>query len=273
MRSCIFNYNVGDGVYSEGAIAVNWFSCDFSQTTASAKANTGNGVRISNNTAGNGPYTFTGCWFENNKSNGISVAVNSTVNCVGCYFVGYSGSGSQQWGLSCGAQTSILGCVFAGHYLGSIDNRYGSPLFWSPTSCTDATFVKLNNGGNIPLAAAQGGGTIGYSNIRGRSFQTLGANGAVTINATLGETFEITLAANATSSTISNPGGQGQRLTIEWIQDATGLRTYVWPTNCRFAGNAAPTATTTAGYKDSVTFEFNGTVWTEIGRAIGVPNS
>lgn len=79
----------------------------------------------------------------------------------------------------------------------------------------------------------------------------------------------MTLAANASSSTITG-GIVGQVLTIEWIQDATGGRTYVWPTSCKFAGGAPPTASTAAGYTDSVTFRYDGALWKELARAVGV---
>lgn len=100
--------------------------------------------------------------------------------------------------------------------------------------------------------------------------QTLAANGAVTLDASLGGIQAVTLAANATSSAIVNPQIAGQLLTVEWIQDGTGSRTYVWPTNCKFAAGTAPAASTAAGDTDSVTFRWDGTNWKETARAIGV---
>jgi hypothetical protein len=79
----------------------------------------------------------------------------------------------------------------------------------------------------------------------------------------------VTLGANATSSTITNPS-TGQRLTIAWAQDATGGRTYAWPTGLKFAGGAAPTASTNAFYRDVVTFTYDGSFWVEAGRAVAV---
>jgi hypothetical protein len=99
--------------------------------------------------------------------------------------------------------------------------------------------------------------------------QTLAVAGAVTIDASLGNAQIITLGANASSSSIISPG-IGQNLTIEWLQDGTGSRTYAWPANCKFAGGAAPAASVTANYKDSVTFRYDGTNWTEISRAVGI---
>lgn len=101
-----------------------------------------------------------------------------------------------------------------------------------------------------------------------RSAQTLAANGAVTMSASTADIHPITLNANATSSSITG-ATSGQRLTIRWIQDATGGRTYVWPTNCKFAGGVAP-SDTTAGTRTSVTFEYDGTNWIEASRAVAV---
>jgi hypothetical protein len=108
-----------------------------------------------------------------------------------------------------------------------------------------------------------------------RKTQTLAANGAVTIDASLANYHDITLQANATSSTISFSVQSasdyiGMELSISWRQDGTGSRTYVWPSNCKFAGAAAPTPTTTANRADIVTFRFDGTNWNEISRSVGV---
>jgi hypothetical protein len=98
--------------------------------------------------------------------------------------------------------------------------------------------------------------------------QTLSSNGAVTLNANLGDVQAVTLQANATSSSITNPS-TGQRMTIRWIQDATGGRTVSWPTNCKFAGGSAPSSTT-ASKATSATFEYDGTNWIEVCRAVAV---
>jgi hypothetical protein len=102
-----------------------------------------------------------------------------------------------------------------------------------------------------------------------RVSQTLAADGAVTIDAAAGNVQSVTLGANATSSTITNPS-TGQRLTLSWWQDATGGRTYAWPTGLKFAGGAAPAASTTAFYRDVVTFAYDGANWVETGRAVAV---
>ncbi len=104
---------------------------------------------------------------------------------------------------------------------------------------------------------------------RKRVVQTLAANGAVAVDANAGDIQSITLQANATSSTITG-GAVGQRLTITWIQDGTGSRTYAWPATCKFATGSAPAAATAANHRDSVVFEYDGANWFETGRAVAV---
>jgi len=112
----------------------------------------------------------------------------------------------------------------------------------------------------------------GKALIGGYGYSTLAANGAVSIDVSLGNVFVVTLNANATSSTITgNSGSLGQILTISWLQDATGGRTYVWPTVCKFAGGVAP-SDTTPSKRTSVTFYTDQTNWYEISRAVAVPS-
>lgn len=96
--------------------------------------------------------------------------------------------------------------------------------------------------------------------------QALASNGAVTVDASLGSTMAVTLNANATSSSITNPF-TGQRLVIRWIIGVGGGFTYVWPANCKFNGGSAPTPQTGAGNIDQVMFEYDGTNWRELCRA------
>ena len=99
--------------------------------------------------------------------------------------------------------------------------------------------------------------------------QTLTVSGAVTFSAAAGNVQAVTLSANAASSAITG-AVTGRELTIQWVQDGAGSRTYVWPTNCKFVGGTYPSASTTAGYTDSVTFIYNGTNWLEKARALAV---
>lgn len=78
----------------------------------------------------------------------------------------------------------------------------------------------------------------------------------------------VTLYANATASTLPS-GIDGQVYTVTFKQYTAGGKTYVWPTNCKFAGGAAP-SDTTVNRETSVTFRYNGGLWYEISRAVAV---
>jgi hypothetical protein len=93
-------------------------------------------------------------------------------------------------------------------------------------------------------------------------FQTLSSAGAVAIQG-VAEYAKITLQANCTSSSVTNLY-PGQCVTISWVQDATGGRTYAWPSNCVFANGTAPAASTAANAVDSVTFYYDGTSLIEV---------
>lgn len=102
--------------------------------------------------------------------------------------------------------------------------------------------------------------------------QTLAANGNVNFDSRYGQVYVETLNANATSSAITSTPADGQHMTICWKQDGTGGRTYVWPTNCEFAANTAP-SDTTLSTQTTVTFFWNSTDarWIEISRSVAVP--
>lgn len=130
----------------------------------------------------------------------------------------------------------------------------------SPINFQSGGYITVSNpsAGNIqfnfsgPLAVANGGtglttlGTNGQclsSNGTAMVWQTCGSGGgspwgvnAVTFsatpvfNASLGNVQKITLTGNVTSSTLTNAVA-GQLITFDVCQDATGGRSFVWPTN------------------------------------------
>lgn len=121
-----------------------------------------------------------------------------------------------------------------------------------------------------------GDGTVwvyGTTSTHGLVAQSAGAVN-VTVDASTGNTQRVNLTANqgGNTTTITNPK-TGQRLTLQFVQDGTGSRTYAWPTNVRFAANTAPAASTGANRMDSVDFVFDGSLWEEVGRAINVPTT
>lgn len=105
-----------------------------------------------------------------------------------------------------------------------------------------------------------------------RTAQSVGSAN-VTIDASTTNCTVITLTANqgGNTTTITNPT-DGQVLTIQWKQDATGGRTHSWHPDVWWAGGAAPNATTTAGHRDSVTFTYDAVAsrWIETSRSLDI---
>lgn len=101
----------------------------------------------------------------------------------------------------------------------------------------------------------------------------MGSTGSLTFDVQLGNTFVVSMTGNVSSSSfaVSNVAGAPQ-VTIVVAQDATGGRTFSWPSNCRFAGGAAPTDTT-ANTSTAVTFRFDlgAAKWYEVSRSVAVP--
>lgn len=62
------------------------------------------------------------------------------------------------------------------------------------------------------------------------SFTNVAFSSTPTFDGSLGNSFKITLTGNVGSSTLSNVA-DGQLLLFEIIQDSTGNRTFVWPSN------------------------------------------
>jgi hypothetical protein len=96
------------------------------------------------------------------------------------------------------------------------------------------------------------------------------AAGTYTPDWRLGQRHFITMPAG--NITIAAPvnGKNGARLDLVIIQDAVGSRTVTWNAAYHFAGNTAPTLTTTASRRDTFCFIYNGTFWEEASRALNV---
>lgn len=95
--------------------------------------------------------------------------------------------------------------------------------------------------------------------------------GALTLDLTAGNAFEVSLTGNVTTLTISNPPTSGTlgKFVLILTQDATGSRTVTWPASVKWEGGTAPTLTTTASRSDILVFITTdaGTTW--YGNVIG----
>lgn len=96
--------------------------------------------------------------------------------------------------------------------------------------------------------------------------------GTITFDASQYESAIVSLTANATGFTINNQVPM-QEVTITFVQDATGGRTYTFPTSARFNGGSAPSGTT-ANTRTTVRLRWDNVQarWFEISRSEAVPN-
>jgi hypothetical protein len=86
--------------------------------------------------------------------------------------------------------------------------------------------------------------------------QSVTFNATPTFNSSASTLFRMTLTGNVTSSTISN-AATGRIIYFNICQDATGSRTFAWPTSVL----TSPTVGTAASFCTSVGFIYDGTNW------------
>lgn len=208
-------------------------------------------------------------WIEGNSySNYPPKSVNGTI--PGGSFVREPNAGMAEY-VSAGTPHSHIGDI-AGR---AVD-------IYSVIGETQARFILESDGtmvwgsgaaagdSNLARTAAGAMKLTGKALIGGFGQLVQAAAGAAVIDVSSGNVFLITLNANVTSSTITgNSGSLGEIITISFLQDATGGRTYVWPTTCKFVGGVAP-SDTTASKRTSVTFYTDQVNWYEISRAVAV---
>ena len=87
--------------------------------------------------------------------------------------------------------------------------------------------------------------------------------GAVTLNLSSGNVFNLTLTGNVTFTFSGATAGKACSFTTYLKQDATGSRVVTWPGSVNWAGGAAPALSTAANSLDIVVFETldGGTNW------------
>ncbi len=133
--------------------------------------------------------------------------------------------------------------------------------------------VKLGVDATGSLQVTDNGPTVGASGALfkqtwayqycGKS-QTASTSGAVTIDPTAGEIYQLTATGNITGLTLT-AGAAGQRMTLLLVQNHAATATWVSTiTNCKLAGGSF-TKTTSADAIDSLSFISNGTSWYQVG--------
>jgi len=136
---------------------------------------------------------------------------------------------------------------------GSITNNYG--LYIAAQTTGSTLNYQLYSAGTAPsyfagpITAAKLTATTGVFGLNVVTFSS-----TPTFDANLGNTQKITLTGNVTSSTLSNASA-GQSLDFIICQDATGSRTFVWPTNVKGGMTIGSTLSTCSAQN----FIFDGT--------------
>ena len=144
---------------------------------------------------------------------------------------------------------------------------YGGLLWGRGNAALDTRFSR--GAGNTPSWVANA------AILKRVATQTLSATGPLTVDCRTADVFQVTLSGNATATTLYVPvteTGYAQEIELSLIQDATGARTWVPPTNVMWASGTAPTLTTTAGARDIFKLRYDAATskWVELGRSMGV---
>ena len=84
--------------------------------------------------------------------------------------------------------------------------------------------------------------------------------GALTINCVDSNVFYVSMNANVTTLTLSNPS-DGQTINVFLTQDATGSRTMTWPASFKWPGGVAGVLSTAANSVDLLVATYRGTSW------------
>ena len=121
--------------------------------------------------------------------------------------------------------------VISGAGLGTFNGGVTTPLQLASTAATGtAPLVVASTTPVANLSLSGGAGTSVSVAKLSTPVNVVTFSATPTFDASLGNTQKITLTANVTSSTLSNATA-GQTINFIICQDATGSRTFVWPTN------------------------------------------
>ena len=266
--ACKANGNTNQGLYIQNATEFRWLD-------GTIRSNGQYGAHVLSSTGGTSRDITISGEVSHNQQHGVRVdsvfqrltLINANIHDNGLAGGSYFGASINP---AAGSSTDlqIVSCSFYNQYrpiqtssfVGRVTlaaNRYYSHSNSDTPTLGDTVATRqLYDGTPSPTM----GGT--------RTVATVATNSAISIDAAGSSVHVVTLNANVTGTTITN-AVSGRQLTIVFIQDATGGRTYVWPTNCRFAGAVAPNDTT-ASRRTSVTFWTDGTNWYEQSRAVAV---
>jgi hypothetical protein len=122
------------------------------------------------------------------------------------------------------------------------------------TNWVNGTILDQSGGSNLVFGKKDSGRAFIANGAVISGLNSVAFSASPTFDANLGNTHEITLTGNVTSSTLSNAGA-GQKLNFIICQDSTGGRTFAWPANVK----GAMTIGSTASKCSAQSFIFDGT--------------
>lgn len=121
-----------------------------------------------------------------------------------------------------------------------------------------AVGILIGASGSVTVQAPTSGNAL---TVTGNAFTTTSAVVAAattTINCQTSNVFRVSMGANITTLTVSNPQ-DGQTINMRFKQDGSGSRTIAWPASFKWAGGSAPALSTAASAEDFVAAQYDAT--------------
>lgn len=140
-------------------------------------------------------------------------------------FAGYDGAASQQ--------SSSIDVVTEGAFSSSTNIPSSMRFLTGSTSAGSVERMRITAAGNLGIGTSTPASKLQVNGGIAAGFVTVSYSATPTFDAALGNTFKITLTGNVTSSTLVNAVA-GQILIFIICQDATGSRSFVWPSSLKF---------------------------------------
>ncbi len=193
-------------------------------------------------------------WLGSTNSTGAGLI--DTDDLVSVSVGGNTGTGSGLLGVGTllpDKKVSIYAGQSDGILLRNTANLNRLSAFLLSTASNQGQLVLYDSSGNPQVTLTGSGSIQGNTRVFG-GVNTVAFSATPTFDASLGNKQTITLTGNVTSSTLSNCSA-GEDLVFDIIEDATGGRTWTWPTNVKGAG----TINTTASKHNVQLFSCDGT--------------
>ena len=128
-----------------------------------------------------------------------------------------------------------------------------------------ANRLSIDANGNVGVSTANPATTLDVSGAIRSTLTTVAYSATPTFDASLGNSFKLTLTGNVTGSTISN-GHAGETIIFLLCQDGTGAKSMTWPANMKLAGGAFK-ITVAPNKCDTLTALSDGSNWYELSRS------